>query len=600
MSSNELTIPSLLEETERLRARVLELEEIERELERTQAVLSKCKQLAMLTSDVSVALIENSTLQESLQQCTQALVTHLGAACARVWTLNAETQVLELVASAGLYTHLDGPHSRVPVGKSKIGHIAAERQPHLSNEVIGDPLVTDQEWAKREGMVSFAGYPLLIDGTVVGVMALFARTPLSSDVLEAMESVSNAIALGIQHKHREDELAHLLMSTQQAAVQAKAESVRLTRILDNLTDGFMIFDEQWRYSYINPQATPYTGKPWQELLGKNVWDEFPELVGSLYYQKYHQAILQQEPVTFELFSAPLSGWFDIHAYPIPGGLAVYFRNISERKQMEEERARLWEATEAARTQAEIALQVRTDFLSSVSHDLKTPLAVMRGNVQLFQRRLKRDEQVDPIWSAERLAVIEVSIMKMNGMVEDLLDIAKLQTGQNLDLDMRLLPLLPLVQHVCEEQQEITKRHHLLIQAPPEDILVQGDALRLDRALTNLLANAIKYSPEGGKIIVSIATNEEELKQLWTTIRIQDEGLGIPPSDLPSIFDPFYRATNVRGRIQGTGVGLASVSQVISEHGGSISVSSEEGQGSCFLIRLPAISERQDTTMEHEK
>ena len=89
--------------------------------------------------------------------------------------LNSRDDVLELRASAGQYTHLDGPHSRVPVGKYKIGLIAQERQPHLANSVVGDPRVSDQEWALREGMIAFAGYPLIIENRLVGVMAMFAR-----------------------------------------------------------------------------------------------------------------------------------------------------------------------------------------------------------------------------------------------------------------------------------------------------------------------------------------------------------------------------------------------------------------------------------------
>src|SRR4029079_14180510 len=105
---------------------------------------------------------------------------------ARIWTVSAEGDILELQASAGMYTHLDGPHGRVPVGKFKIGLIAQERKPHLTNTVVGDPRVSDQEWAKREGMVAFAGYPLLLENRVVWVMALFAKSPLAEATLTAL------------------------------------------------------------------------------------------------------------------------------------------------------------------------------------------------------------------------------------------------------------------------------------------------------------------------------------------------------------------------------------------------------------------------------
>jgi PAS domain-containing protein len=219
----------------------------------------------------------------ALQRCTQSLVDHLDAAFARIWTLNTVTQELELQASAGMYTHFDGAHSRVPVGSLKIGVIAAERLPHLTNAVIGDPRVSEQEWAKREGMVVFAGYPLVIAEKLVGVMALFARKTLTPTILDAMASVANIIALGIDHKRVEDERNHLLLVEQQARAASEAARQRLTSIVDNLMDGFMLFDTQYRYTYINPQAGPLTGKPREGLLGKNVWEEFPALVRSSFY-----------------------------------------------------------------------------------------------------------------------------------------------------------------------------------------------------------------------------------------------------------------------------------------------------------------------------
>src|SRR5438105_12585547 len=197
MDGLEQSRPVLPVELDALRASVAMLEQGE--------TLQECLRTAALSRDVGVALVQDMPLQHSLQQIAQSLVHHLDAAFARIWTLNTSIQMLELQASAGLYTHLDGAHSRVPVGTLKIGLIAAERLPLLTNAVPGDPRVSDQEWAKREGMVAFAGYPLLIEEKVVGVMALFARKPLTPATLDAMASVSNIIALGIDHKRVEDE-----------------------------------------------------------------------------------------------------------------------------------------------------------------------------------------------------------------------------------------------------------------------------------------------------------------------------------------------------------------------------------------------------------
>ncbi|MGH9768716.1 MAG: PAS domain-containing protein, partial [Blastocatellia bacterium] len=145
---------------------------------------------AALRADVNAALAEREgSLQSAIQQCAEAMVRHLDAAFARIWTLDHKERVLELQASAGLYTHLNGSHSRVPVGELKIGLIAKERQPHLTDDVCNDPRVNDREWARDQGMAAFAGYPLLVEDRVVGVMAMFARYPLTEDTLEALATV---------------------------------------------------------------------------------------------------------------------------------------------------------------------------------------------------------------------------------------------------------------------------------------------------------------------------------------------------------------------------------------------------------------------------
>jgi diguanylate cyclase (GGDEF)-like protein/PAS domain S-box-containing protein len=176
--------------------------------ERKQAEERKTRQArqAALRAEVSVALAEGRALRSILQRCTECMVRHLEATFARIWTLNEEEDVLELEASAGMYTRIDGTYSRVPLGEYKIGLIAQERQPHLTNDVLGDPRISDRAWAKREGMVAFAGYPLTVENRLVGVMALFSRKPLEEDTIEALSSVADAIAQGIQRKRADEAL----------------------------------------------------------------------------------------------------------------------------------------------------------------------------------------------------------------------------------------------------------------------------------------------------------------------------------------------------------------------------------------------------------
>ncbi|MGA2704299.1 MAG: PAS domain S-box protein, partial [Isosphaeraceae bacterium] len=212
--------------------------------------------LAALGADIGTALTRGDTLREMLRSCSEAVVQHLDAAFARIWTLNPEQDVLELQASAGMYTHIDGPHGRIPVGHMKVGLIAQERRPHLTNAVIGDPRVSDQEWAQREGMVSFAGYPLVVKDRLIGVIALFARRSLTHATLQAMASVADEIALGIEQKRAEEAL--------------RDSEAKLQAIVNTAVDAIITIDVQGTVLSFNPSAERVFGFAADEVLGRNV------------------------------------------------------------------------------------------------------------------------------------------------------------------------------------------------------------------------------------------------------------------------------------------------------------------------------------------
>jgi signal transduction histidine kinase len=187
-----------------------QLEAEVRERTRAEAELAARVKLLALNAEIAEALNAPGDLASMLQRGAAGLVRHLDAVFARVWTLNAETRTLELEASAGLYTHLDGPHSRVPLGQLKIGLIAQEKAPHLTNDVQNDPRVSDKAWARREGLTAFAGYPLMLEGAVLGVVAIFSRVALGKDTLLALGSAAHSLALGIERKRTEAELLRAL------------------------------------------------------------------------------------------------------------------------------------------------------------------------------------------------------------------------------------------------------------------------------------------------------------------------------------------------------------------------------------------------------
>jgi PAS domain S-box-containing protein len=157
-------------------------------------------------ADVSIAFGKEESLRTILGECSEAIVCHLDAAFARIWTLSDDGKMLELQASAGMYTHIDGPHSHIPMGQFKIGMIAQERKPHLTNDLLHDPRISDRAWVEKVGMASFAGYPLTIGNRTIGVLAMFSRKPLMPEIAETLASGADLIAQGIERKRAQQTL----------------------------------------------------------------------------------------------------------------------------------------------------------------------------------------------------------------------------------------------------------------------------------------------------------------------------------------------------------------------------------------------------------
>jgi GAF domain-containing protein len=164
------------------------------------------------------ALMHGRTLREILQRCAEALAQHLDASLARIWIDNQRAGALELQAIAGIYIHIDGPYGQLPFEKFNMGLIAEQRKPHFTNSVIGDPRFSEREWDRPEGLMAFAGYPLIIGDRAVGVMAMFARDTLSPATLNQMVSIADMLALGIERKRLDKELRSALGPNQRGAV----------------------------------------------------------------------------------------------------------------------------------------------------------------------------------------------------------------------------------------------------------------------------------------------------------------------------------------------------------------------------------------------
>jgi PAS domain S-box-containing protein len=267
----------------------------------------------------------------------------------------------------------------------------------------------------------------------------------------------------------------------------------------------------------------------------------------------------------------------------------YDRTIAEevarRTSLAVDNARLYAAEQEARAQAEAALQMRDQMFRLISHDLRGPLTTIQGYVHLLRQRLAHPDTPDSERTMRSLHNIDTASRRMADQIQELLDIASLQAGRPLKLNWQALDLVALVRQVSEAAQETSPVHYLRLDTSENELSSSGDEPRLDRVFTNLLHNAIKYSPEGGVVLVSIY-REQVAARPWAVISVRDYGIGIPASELSSIFEPFRRASNTHSTISGTGLGLASARQIIKQHGGTITVESQEAAGSTFTVRLP--------------
>ncbi len=239
-----------------------------------------------------------------------------------------------------------------------------------------------------------------------------------------------------------------------------------------------------------------------------------------------------------------------------------------------------------------AERLKDEFLSIAAHELRTPLAVLRGFAQtlLVQTGRGRGPQLAN-WQTEALRDIDEAVGRLDALTGDLLDVARLQAGRFV-LHMEQADLVALTRRVVKERQLTTQRHLLSFQSEMEQIVVAVDRVRIEQVLSNLLSNAIKYNPEGGSISVTLG---QENRTNAILLSIQDHGIGIPAREQARLFGRFVRAENALNQgIGGTGLGLYLCRELIEWHGGRIWFTSKEGAGSTFFISLPLTSEAPGT------
>jgi len=551
---------------------------------------------AEFSAAIGLALSQTPTLTKMLQSCAEAMVVHLDAAFARVWTLNKRENMLELRASAGTYTRLDGTYARVPVGQKEIGRIASTRRPYFTNSLDDNSQIGDLDWAKNHGYVSFAAYPLLVEERCVGVIAIFANKALEKGTLECLAMAANGIAQNIDRKQSEVMLARLNTTLEQRVrerTRALEESEQFNRAtLDALSAHVAVVDEEGNIVATNAR--------WRLFAEENEAEARCVCEGANYLAVCDAAASQGDTdaalvanALREVLTGERLDWH--HEYPchspyeqrwficqvtrgqigMQPHAVIAHEDVTRIKRVQEE---LREAKEKA-IQASLT---KSEFLAAMSHELRTPLNGILGmNTLLLQSDLD-DRQ-------RRFAEACASSGKLLAqLVNDVLDFSKIEAGK-LELDPRPCEIEAVVYDVVDILSNTAQEKGFplscrLTQKACVTALVDDNRLR--QILVNLVGNAIKFTETGG-VAIDGDRIDHPSGQSSLRIKVTDSGIGIPPERIDRLFKVFSQVdSSITRKFGGSGLGLSICHNLVELMGGSIGVESEVGVGSTFWFEIP--------------
>ncbi len=423
---------------------------------------------------------------------------------------------------------------RIPVTDTLAGSVIRNGQSVLLDDN------TPQKIKTAYLVQSLIYVPLAISGHVFGVLGVDNRQnrlPFTEHHTKLLGALAEFAVIAIEN-------ARLFADT-------ISERRKMETVLTDVRDGVILIDQDQRLLLVNQVVRQALGLGEDRLVGRPFRDLFnqPPLLELL--DSASKATASRTELSLEdgrIFSVQIS--------PIPEvGHVFTLADITSLKKLD---------------------QIKSDFVHTVSHDLRSPLTAILGYVELIERAgAINDMQRDFIRR------VQVSVHNITSLVDDLLDLGRIEAG--FDTRMEPVQLDQIIHYAADglRKQLAEKGHHLQTNLPADAPPILANPVQMRQMIDNLLENAIKYTPQGGTITVA-----GHLEQNQIILQVSDNGIGIPALDLPYIFDKFYRASNAAPEMTGTGLGLAIVKSIVENHRGRVWVDSNTGQGTTFTIVLP--------------
>jgi len=547
--------------------------DVRRERRRAQDAVIERTRLAELSADIAIALAQAATLPETLSKCARAIARHLDAAAASVWTVNGTADRLELQASAGMPDAVVAALAVVVHDQSTLGEIAQRREPAF---LEGAPDLGDEvrPWVVQDAITAIAGYPLLVDGRRVGLLAVLSQSPLAEFVRDSLGAVARQVAVGIERRHAEEELRQ---SQERFSKVFRASPIGIA--ISTLHEG--------RYLDVNDALLVMIGQDRGDVVGHTraevrMWEDIGalSLIAAEVQEKGRvrdrDLLLRTKQGETRLAMASFE-LIDLGGRP---SLLTLVHDVSERRRLEDQLRQSQKMEAVGR------------LAGGVAHDFNNLLAVITGYCDLLMRKMAPEAEdrgdIEEIRNAaegastltrqllafSRRQVVEPRILDLNVVVERVEKMLRRLTGEDVELHTRLAPDLPSI---------------------------RADAGQLEQVLMNLVVNARDAMPTGGRLLIETAPVEvgdeyrhqrpEGQAGKFVLLSVTDTGVGMDEETQAHIFEPFFTTKDVG---EGTGLGLATVYGIVKQSGGFIWVYSEVGTGTTFKIYLPQVDQVAET------